>query len=368
MAPISTLDFTVNTKNLGETQLIEKTIDTDLAQNEVMLEIDHFSFTANNITYGVVGDRMNYWKFFPAAEGQGIIPVWGYANVVASNHPDIEVGSRYYGYYPMSTHLLVKAGKASAHGFMDLSDHRQGLPGIYNYYTHAATDPSYSVETEAITCLYRPLFVTSFLIDDFLASQGFYGATQVLVTSASSKTAQALAYLLAQRKAHANLDLEVIGLTSKTNTSFVSSLGWYDEEISYVKLDSLNADQKSVIVDFSGSYQTQYELQDLLKSKLKYNCRVGLADWTNLRGEKPLPDKGELFFAPSHAEKRQKDWGVAGFQEKVGMAWKGFTEAVQPAISIQESKGPDQVKALYLETLKGKIDPSVGNMGSLTRR
>lgn len=367
MDSITALDFTVNTNNLGETQLVEKTYDYELALNQVLLQIDHFSFTSNNISYGILGDRMNYWKFFPASGDRGIIPVWGFADVIVSNHPDVKVGSRYYGYYPMSTHLLVTADKVSDYGFVDATTHRQALPKIYNYYTHTQFDPSYSSETEALACLYRPLFVTSFLIDDFLATAGFYGAGQVIITSASSKTAQALAHLLYNRKQLADLELSIVGLTSERNSSFVAGLGWFDQAVSYDQLEELNSGHASVIVDFSGSHQTQYELQTLLKDQLRYNCRVGLADWKNLRGENPLPDKGELFFAPSYAEKRQKDWGIAGFQEKVARAWKSFTTAIQPAISIRESKGPDQLKTLYLETLGGKIDPKQGNMASLAK-
>ena len=54
----------------------------------------------------------------PAAEGFGRVPVWGFARVEASNHPGVAVGQRFYGYWPMSTHLTVtpKVGKA---GFAD---------------------------------------------------------------------------------------------------------------------------------------------------------------------------------------------------------------------------------------------------------
>ena len=41
----------------------------------------------------------------------GIVPMWGHAKVVESNHPDIAVGERVYGYLPMGTHLDVVPGK-----------------------------------------------------------------------------------------------------------------------------------------------------------------------------------------------------------------------------------------------------------------
>jgi len=48
----------------------------ELAEGEVLIAVDKFALTANNITYGVAGDTMGYWQFFPAhdpaAEGYGL--------------------------------------------------------------------------------------------------------------------------------------------------------------------------------------------------------------------------------------------------------------------------------------------------------
>ncbi|MBC7103757.1 MAG: DUF2855 family protein [Parvibaculum sp.] len=43
----------------------------------MLVEIEKFALSANNITYAVAGDMLNYWSFFPAEEGWGKIPVWG---------------------------------------------------------------------------------------------------------------------------------------------------------------------------------------------------------------------------------------------------------------------------------------------------
>lgn len=240
MATINTLDFTVKTDDLQQTKLVEKTYSNKLLSNQVLLEIDQFSFTSNNITYSVVGEQMNYWKFFPTQSGYGIIPAWGFANVVISNHPEVQVGQRFYGYYPMSTHLLVTINNVSSKGFVDNTAHRQTLPPIYNFYTNTEQDLTFTLETEKLISIFRPLFTTSFLIDDHLAEQSFYKATQMLITSASSKTAQALACQLAHRKKENALSLNVIGLTSKKNVEFVRQLGWYDQTISYDSIAQLN--------------------------------------------------------------------------------------------------------------------------------
>ncbi|MEM6842267.1 MAG: DUF2855 family protein [Bacteroidota bacterium] len=364
---INALDFIVKIDDLRRTKFVEKTYSDELSSNQVLLEIDQFSFTSNNITYGVVGDQMNYWKFFPTQSGYGIIPAWGLANVVISNHPDVQVGQQFYGYYPMSSHLLVTINHVGSKGFVDTTEHRQALSPIYNFYTNTEQDPTFTPETEKLISIFRPLFVTSFLIDDYLAEQNFYKATQILITSASSKTAQALACLLAYRKEENDLNWNLLGLTSKRNLEFVKQLGWYDQTISYDSIAQLNANEKFVVIDFAGNHNTQFGLQTLLNNNLVYNCLVGLVDWQNLVGEPPLPNKGEFFFAPTHAEKRQKEWGLSRFQQKVRAAWQQFMNAVQSTISIKEHIGVQGLEQLYSDTLNGKIDPKYGNIVSLNK-
>ena len=367
MATINALDFTVKIDELQKAQFVAKSYSDELSSNQVLLEIDKFSFTSNNITYGVVGEQMNYWKFFPTQSGSGIIPAWGLANVIISNHPDVQVGQRFYGYYPMSSHLMVTINNVSSKGFVDNTQHRQTFPPIYNFYTNTEHDPTFTPETEDLISIFRPLFVTSFLIDDHLAEQNFCKATQILLTSASSKTAQALAFLLAHRKKESHLTFNLLGLTSEKNVEFVRQLGSFDQTMTYDEVAHLNANERFVVIDFAGNHNIQFQLQTLLGDRLVYNCLVGLVDWQNLAGENPLPKKGEFFFAPAHAEKRQIEWGLSGFQQKIGIAWQQFMTTIQPIISISEFVGPEKLEQLYLDMLNGKIEPKHGNIVSLNR-
>ena len=90
-------DFVVAKSHLRRTEF-QDVAPPPLADGEVRLVIERFALTANNITYAVFGEMMKYWDFFPAAEGFGRVPVWGFARVEASNHPGVAVGQRYYGY------------------------------------------------------------------------------------------------------------------------------------------------------------------------------------------------------------------------------------------------------------------------------
>ena len=79
--------------------------------------------------------------------------------------------------------------------------------------------------------LLRPLFFTSFLIDDQLDDEGLTGRGPILISSASSKTAIAAAFLLARRDG-----VELVGLTSPRSAEFVAGLGIYDHTVTYERL------------------------------------------------------------------------------------------------------------------------------------
>src|SRR5205814_4071662 len=125
--------FLVQRKDLRQTRFADTPL--ALAPNEVLLEVDKFALTANNITYAVFGDAMQYWNFFPLPkelDGWGRVPVWGFARVVESKHPDINADERVYGYFPMSTHLVVQPDRVTPEQFMDASKHRRPLATPYH--------------------------------------------------------------------------------------------------------------------------------------------------------------------------------------------------------------------------------------------
>src|SRR5690242_13818907 len=99
-APARIADFLVDRRDLRRTTIEHgpDPRDVALAPGRVLLAIDAFALTANNVTYAVFGDAMRYWQFFPAHDEWGRIPVWGFADVVRSAHDDVPVGERVYGY------------------------------------------------------------------------------------------------------------------------------------------------------------------------------------------------------------------------------------------------------------------------------
>lgn len=354
---VEALDFQVSKADLREHRWQQTQLPEQLAADEVVLAVSAFALTANNITYAVAGESMSYWQFFPAEAGWGRIPVWGFADVLRSNCPDIEPGQRVYGYLPMSSHLLVRAGRVSERGFTDVSPHRAALPGVYNQYVQTSADPGYDPAREDMQMLFRPLFMTSFILEDFLGRNELFGARTVILTSASSKTSMGLAHLLHSRHADA---CTVLGLTSSANIAFVQSLGCYDQVKSYQQIGEITR-APAVIVDMAGNGAALADVHNHLDDQLKYSALVGATHWEARAGARqmagPVP---ELFFAPTHIQARTRDWGPGGLQERFAEAWGSFTASAQTWIDVEHGTGPAAVEAVYQRVLEGNAPPDKG--------
>ena len=362
-SPAPDLDFLVRKDDLKTARFAAAPSPGEIAldDGQVLLRVDKFAFTSNNVTYAAFGDAMQYWQFFPAPEGWGRIPVWGFGDVIASKSDAAKLGERFYGYFPMSSHLVVRPERASEAGFFDGAAHRKALHPVYNQYVRTTTDPGYDPKREAEQMLLRPLFITSFLIDDFLADNGFFGATSVVLSSASSKTAYGTAFLLHRRKA-----VEVVGLTSPSNVAFVERLGCYDRVVAYDAVGSLPSGTPTVYVDMAGSGPVRASVHRHFGESLKYSCAVGGTHWDALGGGRELPGpKPTLFFAPAQIKKRNADWGAAALQQRIAEAWRAFLGPVSGWMRAVEARGPEAVERVYRDMLDGRAKPDEGHILSL---
>jgi len=342
-----------------------------LAEGEARLQIEQFALTANNITYAAFGETMKYWQFFPTTvAGFGCVPVWGFATVTESRCAGVEPGQRLYGYLPMGTHLVVQPDRAGPRGFNDAAPHRAGLAAAYNRYEACAADPLYRAEHEGLQALLRPLFTTSFLIDDFLASNSDFGARRLLLSSASSKTAFGTAFCIGRRSQRP----PVVGLTSKGNLDFVRSLGCYDEVLVYDDITTLDPAVPSVYLDFAGSTPLRRSVHEHLAATLAYSCAIGGSHWEQLGGGRGLPGPApQLFFAPAQAQLRAapppQGWGSRGLESRIAEAWAGFitalTQADPPWLTVRQGHGADAVTQAYRALLAGGGDPREGLMLAL---
>ena len=352
----ATWDFLIGKDDLTRTERREGPAPdaVPLADGEALLEVERFALTANNITYGAMGESFGYWRFFPAPDGWGRIPVWGFARVVRSNSPDAAVGTRVFGYLPMSSHFKASLRRAPG-GLIDTAPHRAGLPPTYNQYSEVAGEDDGFGDYRA---LLRPLFMTSFLIDDWMACQDDFGAGSVLLSSASSKTALGLAWLLARR------GVKVAGLTSAGNRAFLQGLGFFDQVALYEDVAALETPRPVAYIDFAGNPAVIGAVHHRFADDLARSVIVGATHWESGGtggGEKlPGPER-QLFFAPDQIQVRMKDWGPALFGQKFTAALTEFV-AASPWLKLEHHQGPDALAAVYSQVLHGRSSPETGHI------
>jgi hypothetical protein len=353
-------DFLVKRDDLRECRIAESEA-PELEPGAARLRVDTFGLTTNNITYGVFGEMMSYWDFFPAEDGWGRVPMWGFAEVERSEAEGVEPGARLYGYLPPSSHLVVRPVDADERGFVDGSRHRAALPSAYNRYLGTDADPFYRADTEEMQMLLRPLFFTSFLIDDQLDDERLAIRGPVVMSSASSKTAIAAAYLLGQRE-----EVELVGLTSPRSAEFVESLGVYGRTVPYDAIDSLERGP-ATFVDFAGDSDVRHAVHSHYGDELVHSMAVGVTHWEELgagQGELPGPAPS-FFFAPDRVVKRSADWGRTGLETRVADAWHPFCEWTGGWLDVLRGKGFDAVQSAYLDVLEGRVDPKTAHVLSL---
>lgn len=338
--------------------------DTEIGHGEILVELDSYAMTANNVTYavfgkpvGLFGNDQGYWDFFAERNMPGRLPVWGFATVIVSDVEGVAPGDRFYGYYPMASHAVLTPGNVSANGFTDVTPRRTTLPPIYNQYQRMLALGDYRSEHHDYWPVFRPLFLTGWLIADQFEDEGDYGAEQVLVASASSKTAIGFAHAMQQRARRP----QVIGLTSKANAVALAQLDIYDSVVPYDDIALLDPEMPSALVDMAGNDAVTRAVHGHFGDSLAKSIIVGKSHWDSAGIAEALPGpEREGFFAPGRSQKRIEDWGPRGFGERIAAAWLGFMAVAPQIASIDKRSGSDGALAAYHEVLNGKADPKKG--------
>ena len=339
-----------------------------LGVGQVRLRIEGFALSTNNITYAVYGDVLRYWEFFPPTPGSrdewGRIPVWGFAEVVETRSPDTESGERLFGYYPMSSELVIDAGRADERGVSDVAPHRAEMAGAYSRYVRCATDPVYRADREDHQMLLYPLFFTAFVIDDFLVDNESFRSGQIVVSSASSKTAIGVAHLARRRGAR------VVGLTSPGNRAFVEDIDVFDEVHTYDDIEQVDV-TPSVYIDITGDRDVLYAVHRRLDGVLGHSMTGGGTHWAHHAAVAAVdvpPPAPVFFFAPSQIAKRTREWGRGELDRRMGSACDHFDVWVDGWIDFRHAQGPDGVTDVYHQLLAGHPDPRAGYICSLVDR
>jgi hypothetical protein len=344
--------LSIDKSDISNAALVEEA-DRPLEEGEARLAMRRFALTANNITYAAFGEVMRYWHFFPGADGRGRLPVWGFAEIVESRCDGVELGERLYGYFPAADSLIVTPVRIDEKAFMDGAAHRAELPPIYNRYVRCAADAGWAAEREPAQMVLQPLFLTSWLIALHLQEEKAFGADVISLTSASSKTALALAWLL-KKTPVAGARLEA--LTSKGSADFVTGTGLYEAVRLYDDIEALDRAGRYCIVDFAGNGDVVSRLHHHLTDQLAVNIRVGGAHWSESAPVSGLPGpQPQFFFAPDHGRARVQQWGQAELERRYGADWAGFAEAAGGMLDYVEKAGGEGTLEVYRALVAGKV-------------
>ena len=318
---------------------------------EALFEVERFGFSANNVTYALLGEALRYWDLFPAEPGWGRIPVWGYLRVLASAVPGLAPGRRASGLCPMATHVLLRPHRTGQAMFTERSPHRAGLSSVYNVYAWASTaHPAGPPEDDDVLVVLRPVFWLSFTLDDHLAQRP-HPDQPVIVTSASSKAALGLAHLLTRR------GVRVTGLTSARHVPFVTRLAAYDQVLGYDQVGSLIAGQATV-VDIAGDAA----LRDAIERHLGHRGEVVIAGGTHGEAE---PLAAGAFSAPQRIRDRAREWGWPVLEQRYQAALRGFAAGAAAWLDIRRHHGLDEAARVYREVRTGASPPAAAHVVEL---
>lgn len=353
--------FEVTRANIAEGHLVDASPAT-LADGEVRLKLQNFALTANNVTYAATGEELGYWRFFPASDpAKGHLPVWGIAEVVESR-AEIPVGERVFGYYPMADELIATPGRVRPLAWTDVTPHRTDLPPVYNEYFRLAAIPGHDPALEDRMGLLYPLYATAYVLMDFLADNDWFGAEQIVVASASSKTAIGFMQLVTEHETRPAL----IGLTSQGNLDFVEGLGICADVLTYPSTEAGLSARPSIYVDMSGNTELRRTVHTTLEDELLYSCAVGLSHWDKFTQGAEMPGpKAEFFFAPTQIKKRRAEWGAGVIEEKIMDAWRRLSRDRVDWLELRHHSGLADAARLYSDLARGHVSPRDGHVVTL---
>ena len=366
----------IRRSSIGDAEVHDEPI-TELADGEIRLRIDRFAVTANNVSYAGAGDLLGYWDFFPSSDPStwGRVPAVGYAEIVESRNADLTVGGRYHGWFPMAESVIFTA-TATRDGFRDDGDHRRSHAPIYRVFSRTDADPFHddAPDGEDRHALLRVLLLTGFLADEFFADSGgstangdtpFFGAEQVVVLSASSKTAIGFSQRAAKRDG-----LAVVGLTSAGNAEFVRSLGCYDTVVTYDQIDDPDIGVPkvdSVVIDMAGNPNVLAAVHHRLGDRVKHSMMIGKShhDAVPTAAGGALPGASpQFFFAPTELDRLIEGWGGAEYRRRTTEATHEFIDASRAWMTIDERRGPDGPASAWASIYAGDVPPNVGVVAS----
>ena len=241
--------------------------------------------------------------------------------------------------------------------------------------------------------LYRPLFWTSFWCEDWFFKSGYREANNILISSASSKTAFCLAYLIRKRFARGEIPPKnIIGLTSKRNMAFTIGLGLYDDVVEYdsfptskslqisdgdkwlyVDVSANDALNKSIFAHFGSSDRLAASIALGMTNLSPSTPNTPSANWTlntfvdndDKRSRSPSLSSMEQFFMVEWLNVRKHQLKPREIHLLQDNAWREFMKDCVGWVKLESVLGAEAVKRAYERLAKGGLGPDQGFIWSL---
>lgn len=322
------------------------------AQGSVLLKIERFVLSSNNITYARYGDQLGYWAPFPAREhGWGRVPAWGTARVIGGDSDLAAPGELFYGYLPMATHVLVEAEPLPS-GLRATSPERAEMYPLYRDMIRM-NDP---VDDVVLATTGGVAKTAAHLSDEIRAST----PAQVVFSSATSRTALTTAVVLREA------GLRVVGLTAADRAKAAARAEAFDEVLSYDELGDLEGVPGTVYVDVAGRAEITAAVARTLGSALARSLQVG-ATHPSSEPSAPSSEPSAQLSPPGppveqfNVGLRRIDVAARIGEEKMA----AFEQAVEKSIAVwaaehfavEKVTGLEQVPHVWHRVLRGEVDP-----------
>lgn len=376
-------------------------------EDDIKFKILKGSLTANNKFYLDFGDKppFHFFKCYPIVPEQSSLVssssnsnddvvnnenyahpcVWGIAQVTESQLDNVQVGTKYIAMLPIGESVSFRTPRVDTEDDNVLIVDRPTTNPDYNVFRKLDDEDDEHYEDLALAC--SPGIITGFGLNFHLRNCDFYGADALVVTSASSKVALALAVYL---KHNDNpVTKKIIGYTSESNEEFCRKTGLYDEIMGYE--DALNCERRAkkkmkyVIVDIAGRGEVYnrniqepgIEIVKLLSignasgtankqstfASFSMIAKVKLvltmmgapsmfSSWMN-----PVQ---ELYLIFNHMADLKKEWGAEKLRATLNEYERIFCKAAtdEEWISVRTCDTEESIQKAFEEIVQGTVPPS----------
>ncbi len=384
---ISSFSFVANRTSCNTLELLRTDIKVPAAaqKSAVTLEVIKSGLTANNTFYIRLGDEapFNFFKCYPVDSKAELVkdktlpmdgyvhpPAWGLAKVLDSTVESIPVGSTYLGHLPIGTHVSFKSANVNNDGNMVIE--RAEVDSAYNVFYKIDEDDALLTEAYgdvALVCW--PGIITGFGCYFTLQKNNFYGANNLVITSASSKVALALAFYLKDS------GRRVIGYTSELNKKFCEETGLYSQVLSYD--DLLDPDEKYLFIDIIGSNQIYNKNKGCVTKLIAIGNTAGALGKDSTFGIFPFYDNikfvltimgaprwtrswmnpsHELYLVLDSLKELKAEWGLTKYNTLLKEHTHRFCASANNWLSVKKCDSEESIKKAFVDIVEGKVPPS----------